>query len=165
MLAPLFAKSLCELQRTQRERGWPTLGIFRPKAITRLALESTSDQWTTRELAILNRALLPFQRAPAKQLEKVPFDFRYSFRCDDDSCKGHALTCTDWEMGQAYRRWHQSYGRGWEQQFRQRFESDMQGKYDTHFFVGTIHQHPNNWIIVGLYYPPAPKPMPLLAGL
>jgi hypothetical protein len=27
-------------------------------------------------------------------------------------------------------------------------------KYDTHFFVGTVHQHPKNWIIVGLFYRP-----------
>jgi hypothetical protein len=26
-------------------------------------------------------------------------------------------------------------------------------KLDTHFFVGTLHQHPNRWIIVGLFYP------------
>jgi hypothetical protein len=25
---------------------------------------------------------------------------------------------------------------------------------DTHFFVGTLHQYPKNWIIVGLFYPP-----------
>jgi hypothetical protein len=63
------------------------LGIFRPKTITRLALEQASDQWNPRELAILNRTLLPFQRAPAKQLEKIPFDFKYSFKCDDDACR------------------------------------------------------------------------------
>jgi hypothetical protein len=27
-------------------------------------------------------------------------------------------------------------------------------KNQTHFFVGTLHQHPKNWIIVGLLYPP-----------
>jgi hypothetical protein len=30
----------------------------------------------------------------------------------------------------------------------------MINKYDTHFFVGTVHNHPKNWIIVGLFYPP-----------
>lgn len=46
------------------------------------------------------------------------------------------------------------YGDGWEEKFRDRFEKEMIGKYDTHFYVGTVHQHPANWIIVGLYYPP-----------
>jgi len=62
--------------------------------------------------------------------------------------------CTDWEMGQAYRRWRRDYGADWERVFRQRFEAEMIDKFDTHFFVGTVHQHPNNWIIVGLFYPP-----------
>ena len=45
---------------------------------------------------------------------------------------------------------------GWEAKFRQRFETEMIQKNDTHFFVGTIHQHPGSWIIVGLFYPPRP---------
>jgi hypothetical protein len=27
-------------------------------------------------------------------------------------------------------------------------------KNDTHLCVGTVHQHPDSWIIVGLFYPP-----------
>lgn len=27
---------------------------------------------------------------------------------------------------------------------------------DTHFYVGTVHRHPTEWIIVGLFYPPYP---------
>jgi hypothetical protein len=30
----------------------------------------------------------------------------------------------------------------------------MAQKNNTHFFVGTLHQHPSNWIIVGPFYPP-----------
>jgi hypothetical protein len=29
-------------------------------------------------------------------------------------------------------------------------------KFDTHFYVGKIHRHPKEWIIVGLFYPPYP---------
>jgi hypothetical protein len=46
------------------------------------------------------------------------------------------------------------YGATWEAKFRERFERDMIQKYDTHFMVGTVHKHPKNWIIVGLFYPP-----------
>jgi hypothetical protein len=46
------------------------------------------------------------------------------------------------------------YGKNWEAAFRNRFENEMISKNDTHFYVGTIHRHPNNWIIVGLFYPP-----------
>ena len=37
--------------------------------------------------------------------------------------------------------------------FRQKYEREMIDKNDTHFYVGNIHQHPDNWLIVGLFYP------------
>ena len=57
-------------------------------------------------------------------------------------------------MAEAYRQWRDKYGDQWELKFRQRFETEMIEKLDTHFFVGTVHQHPGSWIIVGLFYPP-----------
>jgi hypothetical protein len=62
--------------------------------------------------------------------------------------------CTDWEIGESWRRWKKEYGDQWEEKFRQRYEKDMIENLDTHFFVGTLHQHPNRWIIIGLFYPP-----------
>jgi len=99
---------------------------------------------------------------PAKELEKIPFSFRYEFRCEDDGCKGHKIICTDWEMCQSYRKWKTKYRDGWEEKFRERYESDMIQKNDTHFYVGTIHGHPHVWIIVGLFYPPRSSQRPLL---
>ena len=70
------------------------------------------------------------------------------------SCPGHALLSTDWEMGAAFRGWRRKYGGDWERYFRQKFEMEMIVSKDTHFYVGTLHQHPLQWIIVGLFYPP-----------
>jgi hypothetical protein len=101
-------------------------------------------------------AVARFETAPRTQLEKVPVEFRYQFRCAETTCNGHRITCTDWEMGQSYRDWPRKYGDRWENMFRQRYEREMIEKNDTHFFVGNIHQHPDNWFIVGLFYPPKP---------
>ena len=30
----------------------------------------------------------------------------------------------------------------------------MRERFDTHLYVGTINQHPKEWIVVGLFYPP-----------
>jgi hypothetical protein len=87
--------------------------------------------------------------APRTPLEKIPVEFRYQFRCAEVTCRGHRIMCTDWEMGQSYRRWRDQYGERWEAMFRQRYERDMIEKNDTHFYVGNIHQHPDNWLIVG----------------
>lgn len=56
-------------------------------------------------------------------------------------------------MGESYRKWRVEYGPNWEQKFRERYESDMM-KNDTHLYVGTVHRHPNIWIVVGLFFPP-----------
>lgn len=95
-----------------------------------------------------------FAKAPASELEKIPYKFKYEFTCDEPSCSGHTLSCTDWEMGQSYRSWFRTYGpSGWETKFRHRYEEEMTNLNDTHFFVGTVHGHPASWIIVGLFYP------------
>lgn len=154
---PLRAPSLCHLRRERDERGSPTLGLFRPRTIDRLVIEETDPNWSARQLAILRQEDL-FRKKPITELEKVPYDFRYQFRCDDAECTGHNMICIDWEMGAAWRRWKDEYGSGWEAKFRQRFEAEMVERYDTHFYVGTQHLHQGTWIIVGLFYPPHPPP-------
>jgi hypothetical protein len=96
--------------------------------------------------------------APAEELEKIPYKFRYVFNCDEAECPGHTAICTDWEMSQSYRKWRDEYGDGWESKFRQKYESEMIEKCDTHFYVGTVNNHPASWIIVGLFYPPMSEP-------
>lgn len=155
ILNSLRSPSMCQLRRERDGRGAPTLGFFRPHSIKRLLIEEVTPDWTADQLAILKQDTL-FQKAPEHTLEKIPFEFRYEFRCADAECGGHSMLCTDWEMGEAYRRWRSQYGDHWEAAFRNRFEKEMIDKFDTHFFVGTVHQFPSSWIIVGLFYPPRP---------
>ena len=149
---PLLSPSLCCLQRTRDRDGFPTLGIFRPKQIKRLRITPDDATWTDEQLQILEQSDL-FTKHPRSQLEKIPFRFQYEFRCVEKSCHGHTIVCTDWEMGQSWRKWSSKYGEEWETKFRQRYETEMIHKNDTHFFVGTMHKHPQTWIIVGLFYP------------
>jgi hypothetical protein len=152
-LSPLRAPSLCGLVRQRNESGQPTLGFFRPKIITELLIHETFPNWTDAQLAILRQDHL-FRKAPIRELEKIPYWFRYEFSCDDEDCNGHTLMCADWEMGESYRSWKRLYGDEWESKFRQRYEAEMIHKNDTHFIVGTTKAHPHTWIIIGLFYPP-----------
>lgn len=155
ILKPLLRASMCRIRQEQDKNGFPTLGMFRPLRIKRLVLEADDPNWSPEQLSVLKQDDL-FKKAPAQTLEKIPFKFKFEFQCADPACNGHLMSCTDWEMAQAYRRWKREYGDKWEAAFRQRFEREMIDKYDTHFMVGTVHQHPKNWIIVGLFYPPKP---------
>jgi hypothetical protein len=153
VVLPLQAHCLCCLIKQRDANGHPTLGFFRPAKIDRLTITEEDPNWTAAQAATLKQQHL-WVEAPERELEKIPFSFRYEFRCDEADCKGHKIICTDWEMGESYRKWKAKYGDGWEEKFRQRYEREMIEKNDTHFYVGTIHQHPHVWIIVGLFYPP-----------
>jgi len=153
IVEPLRGHCLCCLVKKRDADGHPTLGFFKPKAIEKLIISSDDPDWTPEQQAILSQGHL-FAEQPKQQLEKIPFKFQYKFTCNEPECKGHTLSCTDWEMGEAYRRWRDKYGDQWEGKFRQTFETEMIEKLDTHFFVGTLKAYPNVWIIVGLFYPP-----------
>ena len=154
LLTHLVSHCLCCLKAERDAKKYPTLGLFQPHLIKRLVLDPVSPDWSEQELARLRQYSL-FHSAPRKQLEKLPFKFKYAFTCDHGHCPGHLLSCTDWEMGQAYRSWRAKYGEGaWEAKFRQRFEQEVIHKYDTHFYVGTLSDHPAEWLVAGLLLPP-----------
>ena len=157
VVLPLRSHCLCCLKRERDEKGSPTLGIFRPRSIQRLVIEEDSPDWSKDELAILHSAqgdLFSGSAPQQPQLEKLPFKFFYEFTCDESACTGHRLSCSDWEIGQSWRAWKDRYGDKWEEKLRLKYEAEMIEKRDTHFYVGTVHQHPAAWIIVGLFYPP-----------
>ena len=152
VILPLQAPSLCHLKRVRRQTG-DTLGIFKPKTIHKFVIEPDTPDWTPAEREKLLQSSF-YDKHPTQPLEKIPYRFSYKFTCDEARCKGHKLLCVDWEVGQAYRRWKREYGAKWEWAMNNRFETDMILRFNTYFFVGTIHGHPGAWIIIGLFYPP-----------
>jgi len=152
MVLPLKSHCLCCLKAERDKTGVPTLGLFKPSAITSFDIEKDRDDWSPEQLARL-RQLPMFDAVLSRELEKIPYTFSYRFRCEDPDCPGHKLSCTDWEMGQSYRNWATRYGSDWERYFRQKYETEMILENDTHFYVGTVSSHPDTWIIVGLFYP------------
>lgn len=161
---PLMSHCLCCLKEARDNYGYPTLGLFRPKKISKLLIKPQSTEWSPAQSAALSQGDL-FADAPEVELQKLPFLFMYEFWCDHATCKGHTLSCTDWEMGQSWRKWKQQYGDNWEAAFRRTYEQEFFNEKDLSFFVGTVHAHPSEWIIVGLFYPPKFAPLPLFGDI
>jgi|ERR1017187_8556253 hypothetical protein len=153
VIFPLKGHCLCCLEAARAKQGHPTLGFFKPHRIERLIIEADAPTWTDAQLAVLRQGHL-FETGKRQELEKIPHKFFYRFFCDHDYCNGHKVSCTDWEIGESWRAWKRDYGDQWESKFRETYEKKMIESSDTHFFVGTLHQHPNRWLIVGLFYPP-----------
>jgi hypothetical protein len=97
VLRPLLATSLCDLQEERDANGCPTLGLIKPQ-IERLVIEPSSAEWTAKQQDALRQTSM-FHKSPATELEKIPFDFSYEFRCGKLFCNGHKMIGTDWEMG------------------------------------------------------------------
>lgn len=152
-ILPLKSPSLCFLQAERDRTKEPTLGFFKPRTITGFRIEPTSSQWTESELASLRQYTL-FGETLYYNLEKLPYEFSYEFKCHHPSCTTHKLKCIDWELGASYWSWRRQYGSNWERKFRDTYEDKMILGRDTHFFVGTVHLHPDAWVIIGLFYPP-----------
>jgi hypothetical protein len=152
VLLPHRSHCMCCLKRQLEEDGRPTLGFFKPQTIERLIITSDASEWTEKELAKLRQSTF-FENAPKSELQKIPFRFSYVYRCDHVECQGHTMTCTDWEVLEAYRSWRRRYPLDWESRFRAKFELWLR-EQDAHFFVGTVHNHPREWIIVGIWYAP-----------
>lgn len=152
-ILPLKATSLCDLQKQRDTYQYPTLGLVRPAEISRLKIETCAAQWTESQLTSLRQYSM-FGKMPKSELEKIPFVFSYVFKCESPTCRGHESSCTDWEMGALYRKCQNRHGVDWEQVFRDQYEDRMKRDYDTHFFVGTVHGHPDAWIIIGIFRPP-----------
>jgi hypothetical protein len=64
----------------------------------------------------------------------------------------------DWEIGALYWNCIKLYGQtGWEAKFPHRLETEFAAK-DLLLLMGTIHRFPDQWLIVGIIYPPKPAP-------
>jgi hypothetical protein len=161
LVEPLLSRSVEELKDKQEADG-TSLGVIRPKEIRRFRIEKTTANWSQEELAKLDRQqLFAFRTVPL--LEKIPYDFKYEFICDDPRCNGHTMKVLDWEVGQAYRNW--SRGRStveWQEMFRKEFDYKVRHYYDSLFFLGTLAAHPKNWIIGGIFFAPQQRPQQTL---
>lgn len=144
-----------------------TLGLVRPAHICELQIRPASSmQWTADEiekLEYLQRQPCLFDEeqelASIKRLEKVPFDFHYSYAClENGEHRLYRHKIVDWEVGQLYRNVRRTHGaKGWETPFRKKLEIELPSK-DLMFLMGTIHRFPNQWLIISLIYPPKQPP-------
>lgn len=151
--------SMCKLQRLQQERG-VSLGVFRPAEFTGFEITPTSAEWDVARQAMLGQGNL-LTPEPKLPLEKIPFDFHFSFVCDDPACSGHRMSMIDWELGQSYR---QTAGRPEEERLEL-----LMGKWrdvvcgatrDTHLFAGTLAKRQHQFVLLGAFWPPKSVAIP-----
>jgi hypothetical protein len=145
-------KSLYEKERT-------SLGIVRPKQILDLKVSSTDRVWkpTWRNLFFQKRLF-----GKQKPLCKIPYQFQYSFECEDSE-KPHQAMIEDWELGVLFLKEKERL-RSEEaaaQSIRRKYFDEMcRDDKDTRFFMGTRFPY-NTWLVIGVFWPPKIPAEPL----
>ena len=155
------ARSMEDLHDRQRSDR-TSLGVFRPKRVHDLVVTPDDPEWEPPFIAELKQARLWETRTVSKEPpRKIPFKFQYRFECDDKRCKGHQIMIEDWEVGALF--WKLvDQGESHDDaaaKVKAKFLGELCGaEKDTHFFVGTILNHPNSWVVIGVFYPKLEPP-------
>ena len=152
LVEPLRASSLEELNNLRQTTG-QSLGLVRPADIGRLTLKHVGDEWTEKQANRL-RQMSMFNNAPKGELQKIPYEFRYRWRCADGSCTRHDMELLDWEIAESYRRWRRLYGTEWKAKLMERYDEELRNRYDSQWFLGTFARYPDKWTLIGWYRPP-----------
>ncbi|MCE5194038.1 MAG: hypothetical protein LLF28_01045 [Nitrospiraceae bacterium] len=154
IILPTLSSSLCSILEENKIND-KSLGMFKPQNI----------RFAYKKIKLVNceehdkyYAQLDFNKKPKKAIEKIPFDFRYSFSCEGHSdCKGHNLTIIDWEIFESFRKWRLKYKdeNTLLEKISEKWLNKMcSGNNDTYFYVGNMHRFRDNFMVLGVFYPP-----------
>jgi hypothetical protein len=152
-IAPLIVESMCTVQQ-QHEKDGTSLAAFRPSEVLDLIVDEETDAWDPDKAGVVSQPSLFMQTK--RGLEKIPFRFRYRYRCSTPGCKEHTQSMIDWELAESYRSWREKYEQPvLLEKIRGRFLDEMCGtSKDTIFYVGNMHQHPKSFLVLGVFWPP-----------
>jgi hypothetical protein len=154
LLAPLIgATTTCELAARAVVEGQaaPSLGLIEPRDVSDLVVTDNPD-FDSAEGHHPDIDLFGHVKSP---LKSAPFIAKYRYRCASPACPGHEQTLIDWESGVLARKnLHKGLDEA-KRLHRERFLTEMCGPgRATHFFVGNQHQHPQSFLVLGVWSPP-----------
>ncbi len=153
IVLPLEVESMCEVRRREQRDG-TSLAVFRPADVEEFIIEPASDEWDPAKQAVIDQPSLLFPNK--SKLEKIPFRFKYRYRCADRRCPTHSQSIIDWEMAAAARNFRKSYGSGVElqQKLRERWLDKMWGPdMESRLFVGNQAAYPESFLVLGVFRP------------
>ena len=161
-IRPTIGPTMCEFL-SNRQSDPRSLGCVKPRDIDRLVVEDGEAEWSGRKKGVVDQLVL-FDSVD-KKLEKIPYVFKYRYRCEQKDCNGHEQSILDWELMELYRNLKHGGASVGE------IMSKIEGKFfdelcgsdkDTHFFVGNHSQYPVTFMVIGVFWPPKSSQATLL---
>jgi hypothetical protein len=164
ILQPLLAPHMEALQK-QNKADWKSvsMGLVEVEYID-FHWKETDREWNENQKKYMTEnELWGPRRLP---LQKMPYDLMLKFKCKGNpGCKKHDMTLFVWEYNQTFRSWLKQRRYGNEAGVLAKMKEAMKEKVfnpknETYLLVGTLHQHPQSWIIGGVFFPPKGIPIP-----
>lgn len=153
VILPTLSESMCRVYEKAKS-NLISLALVKPKEIDFLWKKSNLKDQDARESCYSQLSFFDKQKnAP----EQIPFSFYYKFKCQGVvACPGHQLKIIDWEIVQSYRRWRHMYK---PQELLDKIKEKWLGnmcseKKNTYFFVGNEWRFPQQFHVLGTFYPP-----------
>ncbi|WP_017325406.1 hypothetical protein [Synechococcus sp. PCC 7336] len=160
---PLIFRSIDDIKAQSK-----SLGAIKP-TITGYLYEETDRDWPSAKQAILDQGDLFRDENPFSNLEKIPYKFFYRFT---DEGGLHKCSIIDWEIAQLYRSMKRKSGKpseqGREEEALEKVRIKLMEEFlpkDLYFLMGNIRKYPQNFVIIGIIYPPQRKPRQLKLNL
>jgi len=160
-IASLGDRTVCdliELNRSGSGPQTPSLAVVRTAEPPDLLIDRRDQEqlgrWNQRAEAIIAQPSLfddpEDRRLP---LEIIPWRFRYSYRCLSPHCGGHKQTIIDWEAAAL---WHNvKHQENWKDLMHNKFVAELWADdRDTVLFSGNMEQHPQSFLVLGVFWPP-----------
>ena len=153
-----------EALQEQQKKDKTSLGLVQPAQVTDVKAHripaKEKDEFMERYREAVQQMELPLDPETGREirpLRAADYRFKIHFRCDDPRCHtDHKFSVLDWEIDALYFRLRTQYKRP-PQQAAQGVVDDLWKicgpQKDTRFFLGNIASHPQNFTIVGLWYP------------
>jgi len=146
--------TFCQLKLDQTVHN-TSLGLIKPK---RVAFEAKKRRGSNLEKKIQAYAQPGLFDKPKKMIEEIHFQFYYHFFCDSaGNCPGHSLSIIDWEIMQAFRKWRTRYldTAILLEKIKSRWLDIVDpAKKDAFLYVGNLHRFPNEFTVLGVFWPP-----------
>ena len=148
-------KSMCEIIAEQALNG-TSLGVVRPRRVIEVVVATRDQDEVNSQQRRVNHAANQ-QRLFGPQLtplEVIPHRFLYRYLCESPDCGEHRQGIIDWEISAAYRKWRHQYPDDFVERIRHKWHQELcAATRDPRFFVGNMHQHPQSFLVLGVFWP------------
>lgn len=146
----------------QNESDATSLGIVAPAEILDVTISADDREWSPAAANEMRQySLFADPARNDRLLRKVPYRFRYHFRCADTHCNTHRLSIIDWELTALY--WKLIDGGESEdatcRKVKAKFLDEIcSSQNEPHFFVGNTLENKKTWLVLGVIYPKREEP-------